>query len=113
MTLLEAYHWLQRPDDVSRLFGQLTANGSESLNDDHLFRAHWALGETDLALDHLESGIRKHFPAGVNQIVGLAPLSRTYASLWGNPRFEAAIGALKYGDVFPRPSPPPPGGGAP
>jgi TolB-like protein len=108
LTLMEAYHWLQRPDDVSRLFALLKANlGSEALNDDHLFRAYWALDETDIALDHLESGIREHFPAGVNQIVGLAPLSRTYASLWGNPRFEAALGALRYGDVFSRPSPPP------
>lgn len=104
LALMETYYWLQRPDDVARLFEKLQIIGeTQTINHGELFQAYFALGDFDAALDHLDSAFEENFPAGGDQIVGNKLMARYYEPLWGHPRYEAAVSKLGLWDVYPRP----------
>jgi len=106
LDLMEAYYWMGREDDVLRLFRQLQAlGGSQTISDGDLFRAYFSLGDFDAALDHLDTAIEAHFPAGFGQAVGNILVTRYYEPLWGHPRFEAAVEKVGLEAVYKRPIP--------
>jgi TolB-like protein/DNA-binding winged helix-turn-helix (wHTH) protein len=97
--LMETYRLLQRPDDVARLFTQLQSESeTRSLHDGDLFQAYYALDDLQTALDHLDAAVEARFPVGVGQLLGPGLASPQYIRLWGNPRYEAAIVALRLED---------------